>query len=147
MESALACYAGGRGSIPVVGSKTIAYSNGFFSLSGIGVRIHINWTQTRWNGALASSISRLKILATPSVGEHGNKCELWVAKSKKKPQLDSNKGIHYFDPNFISRLEFWLWNLPINYSVCFDLSCFEILDDWRHGDKIWASSNVHTTIE
>ena len=34
MDSALACHAGGRGSIPAVGIN----SNGFFSLSGVGVR-------------------------------------------------------------------------------------------------------------
>ena len=37
MDSALACHAGGRGSIPAVGIN----SNGFFSLSGIGVRKNI----------------------------------------------------------------------------------------------------------
>ena len=44
MDSALVSHAGGRGSIPAVG----VCSNGFFSLSGIGVRNKLNPDTLKW---------------------------------------------------------------------------------------------------
>ena len=44
MDSALACQAGGRGLIPVV----VVYSNGFFSLSGKGVRKKLDPDTLKW---------------------------------------------------------------------------------------------------
>ena len=44
MDSALACHAGGWGSIPAVGF----YSNGFVSLSGIGVRKKLSPDTLKW---------------------------------------------------------------------------------------------------
>ena len=71
MDGTLACHAGSRGSIPAVGSQQkIVYSNGF-SPSWVRKKLDPDRKQIK-----------TEILAAPSVGEHGNKCEVWVAKKK-----------------------------------------------------------------
>ena len=87
----------GRSSIPAVDSKNclIKWS---ISLSGITVRKKMNPDTLKWcSSVLNKQFNKIKqkILATPFVGEHGNKCEVWDEKNctyfsqekKQSPQL------------------------------------------------------------
>ena len=95
MDSTLACYAGGRGSIPAVSSqqKIVLLPLGYRSQENNLDPDMLKWCSSEFNKQI-----KLKILAAPSVGEHGNKCEVWVAK---KMSVALPIWIHQFHPIFI----------------------------------------------
>ena len=81
MDSTLACYAGGWGSIPAVGSQQkIVYSNGVSPSWVYELGKKLDPDMLKWCSSVFNKQIKLKILAAQSVGEHGNKCEVWVAK-------------------------------------------------------------------